>query len=352
MRQVFFSVIIPIYNAEKYLKRAVGSIINQTFPHVEIILVDDGSTDTSLKICVELKKQDKRINIIHLEKNGGPGQARNMGIKKARGEYILFVDADDFVDANLLQQVQSCISENAADVVVFGMVEDYLGENGNSLRKNKILPAETIFCATKEQVRNQVLPLQKNTLFRYAFDKVYKRSMIESNALFFENYVVNEDADFNLKVFEVINSLWLLKIAGYHYERRPSGSLTSSFVPDYFELHMNLIEKTARQFARWNKLEETKIYLAGEFIKYVFLSLQMTYNPKCVDREEKQKEILEQIYVNQFYINLQLNNLALNPKYKLLWSLLQTKNSFAITLAARLLYLIKNKGKWLWIRIK
>ncbi|MDE7478361.1 MAG: glycosyltransferase family 2 protein, partial [Lachnospiraceae bacterium] len=104
MNDPLISVIVPVYNVEKYVMRCIESILAQTYTNLEILLVDDGSTDASGKICDELAKKDVRIRIIHKE-NGGPSDARNVGIQEARGEYYLFVDSDDWISENLLESM-------------------------------------------------------------------------------------------------------------------------------------------------------------------------------------------------------------------------------------------------------
>ena len=111
------SVIVPIYNVEKYLAKCIDSIINQTLTNIEIILVNDGSTDNSRKIIDKYDKKDSRIKVIH-KKNGGQGSARNAGLDIAKGEYIGFVDSDDWIDSNMYENLYNAAISNNADIVV------------------------------------------------------------------------------------------------------------------------------------------------------------------------------------------------------------------------------------------
>lgn len=110
------SVIVPVYNVEDYLEECINSILGQTYKNLEIILVDDGSTDNSSKICDIYEKKDKRIKVIHKE-NGGLSSARNEGLKYRTGEYISFVDSDDFIDKTMYEKLYSAIKKYDADVV-------------------------------------------------------------------------------------------------------------------------------------------------------------------------------------------------------------------------------------------
>ena len=112
------SIIVPIYNAEKFLNKCIKSILKQTFENFELILVNDGSTDKSLDICNKYAKSDKRIKVIN-KKNEGSVLARKRGIKEAKGDYVIFVDADDWISINALEVINEEINNNNADVIVF-----------------------------------------------------------------------------------------------------------------------------------------------------------------------------------------------------------------------------------------
>ena len=114
-KQDLISIVVPIYNVEKYLEKCINSIIIQTYKNIEIILVNDGSTDSSGKICDIYLKKDKRIKVIH-KKNGGLSDARNVGIENAKGKYIAFIDSDDFIDSDFIEILYNLIIEYNADV--------------------------------------------------------------------------------------------------------------------------------------------------------------------------------------------------------------------------------------------
>jgi len=135
------SVIIPVYNVENYLNRCVESVINQTYKNLEIILIDDGSTDNSGEICDKLKKKDDRIIVIHKE-NGGLSSARNAGIDIAKGKYITFIDSDDFVDVSTIDKSIKKMKNNNADILVFNRY--YYYENGNKLLRFKIIDKDLV----------------------------------------------------------------------------------------------------------------------------------------------------------------------------------------------------------------
>ena len=128
------SVIVPVYNVEKYLNRCVDSIINQTYSNLEIILINDGSTDTSGKICDEYKKRDNRIHVIH-QKNGGLSAARNAGIVIANGNYFIFVDSDDLIHPQCIEILYKVIKNDCSDIVI-GNYEKFDDFNKIDLKVN------------------------------------------------------------------------------------------------------------------------------------------------------------------------------------------------------------------------
>lgn len=130
------SVVIPIYNVEKYLRKCIETVIDQTYTNIEIILVNDGSTDNSLQICNQFKEKDKRIKVIN-KKNGGLSDARNVGIKNAQGKYICFIDSDDFISEKYIEELHNLIVENKAQIAVCGF--ENVNEFGKSISKKEII---------------------------------------------------------------------------------------------------------------------------------------------------------------------------------------------------------------------
>lgn len=148
MREAYISVIVPVYNAEHYLEKCIRSIIGQTYSNLEIILVDDGSTDGSGILCDEFAVEDARVHVIH-QKNCGLVAARRIGVRNASGKYITFVDADDYIDLDTYEVLVQYMGEKDADVVAFGMTEEYLG---NTVYKKNHYPNQMYNRVEMEQV--------------------------------------------------------------------------------------------------------------------------------------------------------------------------------------------------------
>ena len=169
METELISVIVPVYNMERYLRRCVDSILHQTYRNLEVLLVDDGSTDASGAICDEYAAQEERVTAVH-QKNGGLSAARNAGLERAQGTYLCFVDSDDFLDSRMLETLCRDLQEQDADVAVVGfrMFE----------REEELAPAELavpVQCMTgREAIRSTLV---SDELGDFAWNKLYKREL-------------------------------------------------------------------------------------------------------------------------------------------------------------------------------
>ena len=169
----FISIIMPVYNVEKYIEKSVESVLSQTFTDFELLLVDDCSPDNSGKICDDFAKRDSRVRVIHLEKNGGVSNARNTAMQEIQGRYLCFLDSDDYFDENMLEVLAESVSENPAQVVVFGLVEEYHDTEG-SLAKTKTVSYKNMIIRNKQALRAEMLKLEVLDLYGYPCNKMYE----------------------------------------------------------------------------------------------------------------------------------------------------------------------------------
>lgn len=218
------SVIIPVYNVEKYLNKCIDSIVNQTYKNLEIILVDDGSLDKSSQLCDEWAKRDNRINVIH-KVNGGVSSARNYGLEISKGEYISFVDSDDWVDKNTYQELL-CHIKKDIDFVSFGVLEEYDTETYQILNSNNYQIYK------QKQIFNHIL--DDNSVAGYVCNKLFKRSII-GNEKFDETLMSCEDIDFCTRISVMCNSIIHVDAKFYHYRRR-NDSMTGEYKYNPYKL--------------------------------------------------------------------------------------------------------------------
>lgn len=201
------SVIIPVYNSEKYLRRCLDSVVSQTLKDLEIICVDDGSTDESAQILKAYSERDERITIINLE-NSGVSAARNAGLKIARGKYIGFVDSDDWIDPDFFQKLYSAAEKHKADAACTGIKRCY--ESGKIIDKLKI-DQERILVTAAEKYKFLEIPKKC-----YLWNKIYKKSELDRQKLSFK-----EDIDMCEDVFFLIRFLYfagkVITVQNTHY---------------------------------------------------------------------------------------------------------------------------------------
>jgi glycosyltransferase involved in cell wall biosynthesis len=208
------SVIIPVYNTQKYLRECIGSAINQTFIDIEIILIDDGSTDKSGEICDEFAKHDKRIKVFHTS-NFGPSLARNIGINNASGEYLVFLDSDDYIDAEMVEDMINEAQKNNPDLVICGYKKFY--EYNKNITKVHFLKKKRYY-KRKDYLSDfyKYFPL----IFNPVWGKLYKsKIVIENNLKFIDGLSLGEDLVFNSIYYNKIDKVSILNNVHYYYRQ-------------------------------------------------------------------------------------------------------------------------------------
>lgn len=216
------SVVVPVYNSEKYLPECLDSILNQSLKDIEIICVNDGSTDNSLDILNEYASKDNRIKVIAQTNTGnGAGSARNKGIETSKGEYISFIDSDDYIDENYLQKMYEAAKEYDVDVACSGVIKEKENECKTQLEFNEIKASDN---------PDDNLKVSKSLPFPYPWNKIYKREFIVSYGIKYEENIYFEDLIFTPLVITRAEKLICVPGVFYHYiERKNSVSSTKSY---------------------------------------------------------------------------------------------------------------------------
>ena len=249
------SIIVPVYNVEKYLGKCINSLLQQTYSNIQIILINDGSTDSSGNICNKYSDFDKRIFVLH-KQNEGVSAARNAGIDISIGEYLLFVDSDDWLEANTVAELIEIQKKGDFDVIMFGFLrEDFKGNNQKSIsfQKNQL--------NNKDEVMKVLPELIKKESINSPCNKLYKSNIIKDNDIKFDNLIsIGEDALFNYKVFSKINCLIITDKCFYHYIKDNSESLTQKYNPIKYNMLVYVNDFLLRNFGG-------DILLAAKFIR-------------------------------------------------------------------------------------
>lgn len=280
-KQKKLSIVVPIYNVEKYLEKCVKSICNNAPEDCEIILVDDGSTDDSGNLADKLATMDKKIVVLHKE-NGGLSDARNYGIKNSTGEYILFIDSDDYVDENFKQVEKNLDGEN--QIVWIGYIVEKIREQKTIKFKNEKLFVgdeikKAIPCATR---------------YNSACTKIIQRKFLEENNLYFEKGFA-EDFNWTGRILCHAEKIYLSNLCYYHYIAEREGSIMNVYKKQRF---YDLIEHSKSIYNEFNKCEISKAR-RKQIEEYVGSNLIRNFARIKKFNKEEQKEILKLIKENE-----------------------------------------------------
>ena len=279
------SIIVPVYNVEIYLKKCIDSIINQTYKNLEIIIIDDGSNDNSGRICDEYLELDGRIRVFH-KSNGGLSSARNYGIDKAKGEYICFIDSDDYIQCDMIEKLYNACNNNNAQIACCGMI---IEKDNNESKK---INCKNEFCINSKEALKRMLLLDEIEVS--ACDKLYKTELFNDVRYPIGKYY--EDMATTYKLLIQAKNVVHINYAGYHYIIR-QGSITNDGF-DVKHLDMINIAKEIREFAIGN-YEDLKE--AGDYYYYLQLTtiLRKIYNSPNKSEYKKEYQNLKKEYNSQ-----------------------------------------------------
>lgn len=291
---MLISIIVPVYNVEKYLRECLDSLINQTYKNIEIIIVDDGSTDNSGKICDEYEKKNKNIKVIHKE-NEGLGFARNTGLENIHGEYVTFVDSDDYVDNNFIEELYKNITIKNADVCKSGFKRIDDNHNTLSIRKYDDYTyneKETKYTFLPRMIGS--LPDKKDSIEMCVCGALYKTSYILDYKIKFpsERVLISEDLFFNIDYTQNINKACTIDYVGYNYRYNPS-SLTKKYRKDRFEASKYFYLELKKKLEFLGYDDVTLLRLSRIFFIYIEICISQE---KFQVSNRKYKDSLRTIY--------------------------------------------------------
>lgn len=302
------TVVIPVYNVEKYIRKCIDSVISQTYKKLEIILVDDGSTDNCGRICDMYAKKDDRIKVVHKE-NGGVSSARNRGIKEANGEWIVFVDSDDWIEKDFCETLLKITSKDV-DCVMCGynrIVDEQKIEIKGVNKKNQMKNSrEYLICALSPQ-----------TSYGFCTMKLIRKKSMEG-IQFNEKISVAEDALFNMQLAENINKILYINSKLYNY-RLSFESVTKKYDRDYANKYLNSM-KLCREyiFSKYKEDEEILQYYFNFVAFHVLLvAVNYCYNPQNSRKEGTLKQICKESVFYDGIAKSNYKNLSLTRKITL-----------------------------------
>lgn len=279
--QIKISVVIPVYNTEEYLGRCLDSLYLQKFRNIEYIIVDDGSTDGSLELCKSYAKKDERFVVISKE-NGGPSSARNLAISKAKGEYITFVDSDDFVNIDAYERInQLLINNNNPDILIFGA--NLIPEYAPQYLWDKVSPRNVVYQNFKPEILFNEVGARP-----FLWLQVIKKTIIsENNIKMDESINLGEDQLFQMQVFPKCNTFVFVDDKIYNYRWQRTNSLMQLHSDDKINkliLHVELVKKVFKSIFTSDNTEDLKVHALvwSIFFLYDDLSNLLEVNQQLV----------------------------------------------------------------------
>lgn len=332
---------MPVYNAENYVKVAVNSVLAQTFRDLEIVCVNDCSADSSLAVLEELAAADHRVKVIDSAVNVGAGEARNLGIEAAQGEYITFVDADDVIEPDLYDRAIALCENGKIDEVVWGLVEKHYNADDKLTRTVQILP-ERMTLTNRDKITEEILKLEEATLFGYQWNSIYRAQVIKEYNIKFERVLFYEDYFFNLEFARHIQSLATLDYAGYHYFKRVNSSITHQFTKDYFDLSYRRVnEMYDFCLNRDYKNDNVCNILGNKLLRYTLSALCRNLDSQSEMDHKKRNEWFLSICEKPLYSSLLSRCKVTNPAFGFLKVAISARVSFLALLLGRVVNLVR-----------
>ncbi len=290
MNNIQVSIIVPIYNAGKYIEDCANSILTQTFSNLELILVDDGSKDNSLELCQRIAEKDSRVKVLHKE-NGGTSSAKNYGIKNAIGDYIAFCDADDTLDNEYIENLYKGVAIYNADACV-GNVAFTRTCDSKVVSQRTVEMYEGIF--SLKEFMEYYPKYMPNAVIGAPWNKLYRRSIIIENELVFNTKIKNnEDTHFNFEFLAKCENIYVSKAPYYNYmDRVEVVSASKGYIPNIFEIY-TLTYKKAVDFL--NEIDLYDEYISFQNTYYIDLVIGAINGIVNGKNKFSKKEKIEQI---------------------------------------------------------
>lgn len=343
------SVIIPVYNCEKYIQNCIESILNQTYSDYELILVDDGSTDLSGKVCDEFAQKDRRIVVVHKENGGGAGEARNYGLSIASSPFICFVDSDDWIQPIMLETLMTAQSKRNYDVVICGYCS--IPEDKNSDRG---IP--TYYKAENFHNNGEVIEFftgkYPEGMVGYPWNKLYKKIIIDKYHIEFPKMRRLEDGIFNVEYFEHAESCCILQDILYNY--RISQQVEKRKLPlDFYSLIEKFVLHYYKKLKKWDRFSsETEKPMVFYFLNDFVCCLENIFFCKDDISFKNRKRMLVQLHEKKL-VKYMLKKERNIPRYsQIVLCLFEKKRYVLLSMVIHLKILLKTKLNRLFQMIK
>lgn len=348
-KNIKVSIIMPVYKVEEYVAKAIESIQNQTLTEWEFLIVDDGTPDRSGKICDEYAAKDERIHVIHKE-NGGAPSARNLAIDMAKGEYLYFLDSDDWAEPRMLEEMYELAKRDNSQLVVAGFyIDTYIG-NGKYMTDDYVVEDEVY--STKDEFRKNAYKLFDKNLLYTPWNKLYERKYIMENNLRFPT-TFWDDFPFNLSIVRDVERVTVTSRQYYHFLRARTESETSAYRSGMYEKREEEHSWMLELYRYWNVSDFASTEMvARRYVERFIGCVENVTNPKCEMSEKEKKQEIKKMMSNP---RLDKSLKIARPKsvyMKFMLLPIKWKSTFLTYLEAKVITLVKTKNVKLFTKLK
>lgn len=348
MNEIKISIIMPVYNVEAYVGKAIESILAQSFTDYEFLIVDDGTPDKSGEICDEYAKKDARIQVIHKE-NGGAPSARNTAIEMARGKYVYFLDSDDWAEPDMLSDMYALAEKNEAELVVCGYyIDTYYGDRHLS---EKICVDDRVYTDAQSFREQSYRYFDRNMLYT-PWNKLYRMDMIQRYNLRFPD-TLWDDFPFNLSYLFHVERVAFSTNAYYHFIRARADSETSAYRADMYEKREEEQGWMENLYKEWGICtEETKEMVARRYIERMVGCIANVTSSKCtLSSKERRAQIKKMLHNPR--VDAALAVAKPRSRYmKLMLIPIRWKNTYLTWLESAVITFVKERNTKLFAKLK
>lgn len=348
------SVIIPVYNVSSYIQKALSSIIGQNYTDMQIVLIDDGSTDGSERVCDLFAKTDRRVMAIHQE-NKGVSAARNHGLNFSTGKYIFFMDADDYAEPDMLQNMVQAAELGQYDLVIAGFYyESCFADKINGTRVQSYpvtFPRKSYF--SREEFKTDFVELwDRNMLYNIA-NKLYRADIIQKYGLNFPDIDFGEDFDFNKRYLTLCKRIFVDERCYYHYIRERAGASTAKYKADLFPIRVSEHRKLIRYFEEFGVTgAQPHEFLARRHIERVVGCIENVFsNPENRSLSAAYHEV-QRIIHDTYTVDAANNAKPRSRKMELMLLPIKRQNTLVSMLMGFTIHLVRKYRPDLFTRLK
>lgn len=348
MSDIKISIIMPVYKVEEYVAKAIESILAQTFTEYEFLIVDDGTPDKSGEICDAYAKKDARITVIHKE-NGGAPSARNTAIDLAKGEYVYFLDSDDWAEPDMLSDMYALAEKTKAQLVVCGFyIDTYYGTQHIS---EKICVDDKVF-TDAESFREEAYRYFDRNMLYTPWNKLYRMDVIRAHKLYFPQ-TLWDDFPFNLSYMQQVERVAFSTNAYYHFIRARAESETAAYRADMYEKREEEQGWMEDLFRGWGVTNEgTREMVARRYIERMIGCIANVTSSKCTlsgrQRRAEIKKMLHNPRVDEALAVAKPRSMYM----KLMLIPVRWKNTYLTWMESALISLVKEKNTKLFAKLK